>query len=446
MSDEGPTGQLKVEVSKGAENLSQTLSQGTVAVVGAGIIGLCCALALQKKGYQVTLLDPNAPGSQTSFGNAGGVAVSEVIPLSMPGILLKAPWWLLDPAGPLYIRWRHLPALLPWFWQFIRAGSKAKIQHIVPVLRHLLAPVYQDLQPLLKEAGVEGLLHKGGALTLYQKRRSYQQAAAEWALKRQQGIRFEPVSHEQIRQLEPGLAPAFHCGVRLLDWGHIDDPQQLSEALFNRFTQCGGDYQAAAVTGFCQQEEGTASVCLDNGVTIKADKTVIAAGVWSRPLLKQLGCSVSLESERGYHVTFGQPAAQLNNMIICAEAKCVVTPMKMGLRIAGTAEFSGLSAPENPKRSAALIKQAKTLFPGLNLEQSTCWSGHRPATPDSLPVISAVPNHPNVYCAFGHGHLGLTLGPTTGRLLADLITDSVNSEDRDCLNALRINRPGVGGL
>lgn len=408
-----------------------------VLVLGAGIIGLCCALALQKKGYRVSVIDPAEPGSQTSFGNAGGIAVTEVVPLSLPGILRSVPGWLLDPAGPLHVRWRHLPSLLPWLWRFVRAGSREQVAHIVPVLARLLDRVYADFEPLLRDAGIAQQLHQGGSLTLYRKRANYTRDALEWELKRQQGIRFETIGPAGISDLEPDLAPGFELAVRNLDWGHVDDPYQICTALFERFLSNGGDYQCARVVGFQHQDAAVSGVLTDTNQSVHAPALVIAAGVWSRDLLKKLGCSVSLESERGYHVTFTNPAAGLNNMIISAEGKFVMTPMSMGLRIAGTAEFAGTGAAPDQRRAEVLVKQAQRILPGLNTQPASSWAGHRPSTPDSLPVIGAVPHHPNVYCAFGHGHLGLTLGPTTGRLLAGLIAGDGGLH---WLDALRVDR------
>lgn len=416
--------------------MSETPSN-TAIVVGAGVVGICSALALQKKGYRVTLLDPAAPGSQTSLGNAGAIAVTEVLPLSLPGIIWKTPKWLLDPGGPLSIRWRHLPYLTPWLWRFFQAGSNQNIAEIIPVLTDLLKPVYADFKPLLREAGIEKLLHKNGSLTLYHHYKTYKSESREWALKREQGIRFETVTADEIRGLEPALAPVFEMGVRNLDWGHVDDPYQISIALFELFIANGGKYKPVAVKNFAIEQGVVKGVLSEAGEHFIGQKIIIAAGVWSRDLLKQLHCKVSLESERGYHVTFADADKQLNNMIISAEGKFVMTPMTMGLRVAGTAEFSGLVAAAQKRRSDVLVKCAKKILPDLNTQEFSRWHGHRPATPDSLPVISVVPHHPNVFCAFGHGHLGLTLGPTTGRLLADLVCGDTDSHS---LHALRINR------
>lgn len=409
----------------------------TALVIGAGIIGICSALALQKKGYHVTLIDPATPGSETSRGNAGGIAVTEVLPLSLPGVIWKTPKWLLDPNGPLCIRWRHLPYLAPWFWRFIQAGSNKNIAGIIPVLTELLRPVYADFQPLLQEAGVEHLLHKNGSLTLYHRLSTYKSEARDWALKREQGIRFETVTPDEIQQLEPALASVFELGVRNLDWGHVDDPYQLSIALFELFIANGGKYKPVSVKEFAICDGVVEGVLSEAGEKFVSQKVIVAAGVWSRALLKQLRCNVSLESERGYHVTFADSDNQLNNMIICAEGKFVMTPMSMGLRVAGTAEFSGLNSLAQDKRSDVLVEHAKRLLPTLDTQEFSRWDGHRPAIPDSLPVIGAVPNHPNVFCAFGHGHLGLTLAPTTGRLLAELVCGDI---DAHSLYALRVDR------
>jgi len=406
-------------------------------VLGGGIIGLCCALALQKNGHKVTIIDPEAPGSQTSFGNAGGIAVTEVVPLSLPGTLRNTPKWLLDPAGPLYIRWSHLPALLPWLYRFVRAGSMTNVARIVPTLTLLLKDVYQDFEPLLQAAGIAQHLHRGGSLTLYKRRSTFQSDSLEWEIKRQQGVRCEVIGPADISDLEPNLAPVFEMAVRNLDWGHVDDPYQICTALFKLFLRDGGDYLQARVVGFQREGAEIGGVMTDTNDMVTASKVVIAAGVWSRNLLKILGCNVCLESERGYHVTLANPGASLNNMIIAAEDRFVMTPMSMGLRVAGTAEFGGLLAAPNPQRTDVLVRKARELIPGLNTGQPSTWSGHRPATPDSLPVIGTVPNCSNVYCAFGHGHMGLTLGPTTGRLMAELIA---GEGDARLLGALRVDR------
>ncbi len=408
-----------------------------VLVVGAGIIGICCALELARAGFRVTVTDPEPPGRMTSFGNAGGIGVTEVVPLATPGTLRRVPGWLLDPLGPLSIRWRHLPRILPWLWRFHRASTPARIERAARALAALLRPTYDDLKPLLRDAGIADILVERGALTVYGSNAARQRDDWEWEIKRAHGVRFEPVDATQLRALEPALSPELKCGVLAPDWSHVRDPYRVVVEFARLFEREGGTIVRHRVEGFSFDRNRPAKAHSGAIEPLGFDQLVVAAGPWSKPLAASLGSRVPLESERGYNTTLLAPGVEVSREVIFAERKFVITPLSMGLRIGGAAEFAGLDAPPDYRRSKALLRLAQQYVPGLHTHQGEEWMGHRPTLPDSLPVIGRSPHHANVLYAFGHQHLGLTQAPTTARLIGALARGETPSID---LGPFRIDR------
>lgn len=402
--------------------MSAGAARAHAAVVGGGIVGLACACALQDAGYEVSVHERGEPAHEASFGNAGGIGASETIPMAVPGIVRRVPRWLLDPLGPLAIRWRHLPRLAPWLWRFWRCATRQQVQRSAAALAALLHPVYEDLLPLLHDAGVAGHLRREGSLTVYERESTWLDERPWWELRARHGIAYEAVSAAHIRELEPDLAPVFACGVRIPAWGHVADPYLVADGVAGLFRARQGRIVRGTVAGFEHSADGLAALRHDDGKLYPCDLLVIAAGAWSAGLSGKLGDRVLLQSERGYHLTLPQAGVTLNNMVLSAERSFVMTPMSMGLRLAGTAQFAGLEAPPDYRRADALAVHARHLFGRLDTHGATRWMGQRPSTPDSLPVIGRSPRHANVLYAFGHGHLGLTLCATTARLVAALAT------------------------
>jgi len=392
-----------------------------VLVIGAGIVGLSAAHHLLKGGARVTLVDRDPEGDKASFGNAGGIAVTEVVPASVPGLLWKVPRWLLDPMGPLAIRAAHAPRLIPWLLRFSRAGRPAEVRRIAAALAALNSRVYGDLLPLLGEHGLLDELQRLGALTVYEKPAAFDNDATQWALKRDHGVEAHVLSGNEARDIEPALSPTITRGVFTPQWSHVRDPKLLVDKLRQSLVGRGLCIRVGQVCDIGPGlEEGALSVKLSDGQQLRADTVVVAAGAWSAQLARCVGDKVLLESERGYNTTFAAPGVALSREVIFAERHFVATPLSCGLRVGGAAEFGGLDAVANFKRSHALAQLAAHYLPGLRAEGGTCWAGHRPATPDSLPVIGPSPRNPAVIYAFGHGHLGLTQGATTGRLVSDM--------------------------
>ncbi len=392
-----------------------------VIVIGAGIVGLATAHHLLKEGVSVTLVDRDPEGDKASFGNAGGIAVTEVVPASVPGLLWKVPGWLLDPLGPLAIRPGHAPRLIPWLLCFSSAGKPLEVKRIAAALATLNARVYEDLLPMLAEHGLHGELQQLGALTVYEKAAAFDKDAVQWDLKRACGIEVHTLNGKEVRDIEPAIGPSITRGVFTPQWSHVKDPKALVDKLRRSLVDRGLSIQVGEVCGIHSGLQlDAASVSLSNGHRLLADKVVVAAGAWSGLLARRVGDKVLLESERGYNTTLPAPGVALSREVIFAERHFVATPLSCGLRIGGAAEFGGLCAPANFKRSQALARLAALYLPGLQTKGGTCWAGHRPATPDSLPVIGVSPCNPSVIYAFGHGHLGLTQAATTGRLVSDI--------------------------
>ncbi len=391
-----------------------------VTVIGAGIVGMACASYLQRDGRDVVVVDPVPPGESCSFGNAGGISPGAVVPLSMPGMLSQVPKWLLDPMGPLTVRPAYLPRLVPWLVRFQRAGSAQRVERISIALRALHRETFECYDPLVKAAQIEDLIRRVGQLYVYRSEASYRKDAPALALRRTRGVRFEELDGDQIRQLEPALAPIFERAVFFPDHGHCRNPLRLVQMLAEQFVRAGGTILRRKVTGFEIGPDGPTRLRTDGG-DLDVSAVVVAAGAWSHRLAAQIGSKVPLETQRGYHVTVAEPGVDSGLNVMWADQKFVATPMEMGMRFAGTAEFAGLEAPPDYRRARMLLEQGKQMYPGLNTEQVSEWMGHRPCLPDTLPVIGRSPRFPAVHYAFGHGHTGLTGASMTGRIIADLV-------------------------
>jgi D-amino-acid dehydrogenase len=411
-----------------------------VVVVGAGIIGLACARRLQKGGALVTVVDPAPGGDKCSFGNAGGIAVTEIVPASVPGLIWKVPGWLIDPLGPLSIRWRHSLQMIPWLSAFLEAGSKSEVRRIAGILASLNALVYDDLIPMLSDLHLSADLHRVGAIVLYSTKAAFERDISEWNLRSEFGIDWEILSPEELSRLEPDLSPTFQVGVFLPAWSHVASPKRIVDRLQRQLVTQGASFRIGKVLEFELAANSATAAITENGERLPADAFIIAAGAWSGYLAETLGDRVLLQSERGYNTTVAVSATRVWHELIFAEHKFVITPLEEGLRIGGAAEFAGFKSLPNFKRSRALLSLARQAMPKIPLEGGTVWMGNRPATPDSLPVIGASGDAQNVYYAFGHGHLGLTQAASTARLIEELVLGQATSVDLGPFSAKRFGR------
>lgn len=392
-----------------------------VAVVGAGIIGLSVAYHLNEAGARVTIVDRDPEGDKASMGNAGAIAVTEVLPASTPDVFRRIPGWLFDPLGPLAIRPSHALRLLPWLTRFAKVGNPSEVGRIARALSLINSRAYEDWVPMLLRMGLERNLHRSGALTVYESRAAYERDAPEWACKRSLSIRVEELTGSEARSLEPALGRNVSCAVLTPEWSYVSDPKELVDRIREWLRTRGVVILKGEARRVDTTPSSTTTLKLEDGRKISADRIVIATGAWSAQLAHTLGDKVLLESERGYNTTIRNPGVMITRQLVFAERKFVATPLSCGLRIGGAAEFGGLRARPDFRRSQRLASLAKYYIPELQTNGGSYWAGHRPSTPDSLPVIGPSPRHKRIMYAFGHGHLGLTQAATTGRLVSELL-------------------------
>lgn len=392
-----------------------------IIVLGTGIVGTCTGAWLQRDGHRVTFVSPVPPGEACSFGNAGSLSPSACLPVGMPGMWKQVPGWLRDPDGPLTIRASYLPAVLPWLLRFLRHSTREEVVRIATALRGLLAPIFDSYEPLLAHAHAEHLVRKSGCLYVY----SSNETSARWKwgmdLRRSLGVALRDVGEEELAQLEPDLKGRFRFGILAPENGSTLDPEALVKALHAQCLLDGASLLQDEAVGFERQGDAVRAVMLAGGRRIECDGVVVAAGAWSRGLASELGLRIPLETQRGYHVTVQSSNLALRHTVMAPEYNLMVNPMAMGLRLAGSVEFAGLKPPPNYRRANVLLAKGREMFPHLDTSRTTQWMGHRPCLPDSLPVIGRAPRIANAWLAFGHGHVGMCGGASTGREVAHLV-------------------------
>jgi len=399
-----------------------------VVVIGAGIVGVSTALWLQRAGVQVTLIDREAPAAGASQGNGGVLAVGAIVPVPVPGLLRKVPKMLMDPASPLFLRWSYLPRLAPFLARYLPHARADRVATTAQALMTLLYDAPDQHVALAEGTEAAQFISRGSYLYGYADEAAYAADAFGWSLREAQGVPIKTLDKAALAAFDPLLAGRFGFGVELPDHAIITDPGAYVRALAAGFQTLGGSFLQASVTRFVTQN-GQARAVRTNQGEIAADAFALTLGAWSGPVAKDLGITVPLESERGYHVEFHNPNLTLRAPIMVASGKFVVTPMEGRWRAAGVVEFGGLDAPPSPAPFALLKSQVADLFPELTYSHTTEWMGHRPATADSIPIIGAAPRLSNVHLGYGHHHIGLTGGAKTGRWLSQMMTgDGPNAD------------------
>jgi D-amino-acid dehydrogenase len=392
-----------------------------VAIIGAGAVGMSVALHLQRDGHRVTVIDGRAPGTVTSYGNAGGIVTGAVTPTSTPAVLREIPSMLLHPAGPVRLRWSYLPRIAPWLLRFLLAGRRSQVDRIASALQPIVTRAYDAHRELAELAGIHDVLRPVGWLKAYETEAGFAESALERELMARQGIRFEVLGADELRQLEPNLAPRYIKGLFQPDSAFASYPFRLIDGYARHFLQGGGRILQERVRAIEPLEGKGVRLRSELGIH-SFDTVVVASGAWSRQFASQIGDRVSLDTERGYHLNLERgEAGELRRPVVFPEQGFVLAPMQDGIRLTSGVELGGLDAPPNFAPIYKLLPLARVALPGLSDKVTREWMGYRPSTPDSLPVIGRSPRCPAVIYAFGHGHLGLTLGPITGRLVASVV-------------------------
>lgn len=391
-----------------------------IVIIGAGIVGVSAAIWLQRDGHDVVLVDRQQPGEGASYGNAGVLASCSVVPITVPGLFAKAPRMLLDPGQPLFLKWSYVPKLLPWLTRYLSHCRPEETKRIAAALYHVVGDSLSDHQALAEGTGAEKWLVPSDYLFAYRDRAHYESDAFAWSVRRAHGFTWQELEGSKFADYDPAFSDALRFATCLSDHGRIADPGHYVKDLARHVEAEGGRVIKGEVTELVQ-EDGTVSGVRIGGKTIGCSSVVLAAGAWSGPLAKALGVDVPLESERGYHMELWEPNQMPRSPVMIASGKFVATPMDGRLRLAGIVEFGGLDAPPSKKPFQLLLNNIRAAMPNLTWKKETKWMGHRPAPSDSIPVIGPAPSAPNAYLAFGHHHIGLTGGPKTGRMVADMI-------------------------
>ncbi len=399
-----------------------------VVVLGTGAVGAASAIEALRAGMRVTVVDPGPPGAAhaTSYGNAGWLSSHSVIPPATPGVWRQVPRWLIDPLGPLAVRWRHLPRAAPWLARYLASGwTPARLERTAQALRTLLADAPALHRQLAREAGAAHLIEQRGVLHAWRSREDFEGEALSWDIRRRVGVRWTALPEAALREAEPDLHPRYRFGVHVAEAGSCRNPGAYVAALAAHARAQGAERVAARAVGFRLQDDRLRAVRLDDGSEIACDAAVVSAGARSAALSASAGNPVRLETERGYHVVLPGAGAGPRTPVMAADCKMIVNWTDTGLRAAGQVEIAGLDAPPDWRRAAILRDHLRGMFPGLPADLPddafVPWMGHRPSLPDGLPVLGPARRSRDIVLAFGHGHVGLGGSARTGRLVAQLL-------------------------
>ena len=391
---------------------------GTVVVVGAGIAGVSAAIWLQRAGADVVLIDRKPPGEGASFGNAGVLAACSVAPVTGPGLAVRAPFLALDPDFPLFVVWRKLPAIAPWLFRYMLNANEGDTRRIAGALTGIVSDTVQQHRDLARNTGAQRWLEDSSYVFAYGSRRDFENDRHVWSLRHVAGFVPEEIEGEAVRELVPGMAPEIGFLAVMHDHGYVRNPGEYVKDLAKSVQGAGGRIVRADVMDFDLSGGRIRSVGTSEG-RFDCTTAIIAAGVWSGPLMRKLDLQIPIQSERGYHILYRNPSIRIPFPIMVSAGKFVATPMDDGLRCAGVIEFGGLQEPPSAAPPALIRKLVAKTFPDLTFDEVEEWSGHRPAPSDSLPLIGEI-GKTRVFAAFGHHHIGLTGGPKTGRIVAAL--------------------------
>lgn len=395
-----------------------TRMQTEIAIIGGGVIGLTTALRLRAEGREVIVIEPNDPGSGASYGNAGTIADYAIIPVGTPAVLKNIVSLLFNADSPLAIRKAAMPAMFPWLMRFTYEAMPHRYRDNARKIAALLSDAATEWVDLAAEIGASDLLSAKGCLYLYQTPKAFKAAAADVELRRHYGIAQQLLSSDEVASLEPRLPPVEGGGLFFPNAINFTDPGEVMQILAASAKKAGVTFIKAMATGVVREGDGVRISAPPH--TIAAKTAVVAAGAHSGKFAAEIGDPVRLDTERGYHLEFDMSDLPIERPVCPTNHGFYFCPMKGRLRIAGTVELGGLTAPVNPRRLEVLLANARRIFPDLGAPSRT-WLGFRPSMPDSVPVIRPSKTGKSIVYAFGHGHIGLTLAPRTARMVSAIL-------------------------
>ena len=407
-----------------------------VGIVGAGIQGVCSALFLQKKGYQVTLFDRDEPGGNSaSYGNAGHFSPYASVPLNRTDVLTDVPAMLLSSRGPLALKWNYVPKMIPWFLKFLLNCRKEKMMHTAKNMHQILNQSLPAFDELFENIDLEGLVENKGVLYIWTDQ-NLKSRELENKIREELGVKQQLLNPKEIHDLEPNIKPFYHGGVFYDYARHTRNPKKILIKLLDNFIEKGGKFLKLNIQKV--DFDGEKPVLRSETQRFIFDKLVIACGAFSKKLTDMLYENIPLDTERGYHVHFKDCEHLISRPVVYANRGFGITPMEQGLRVVGTVEFGGLNNSLSKSRVKNLILNAKDMLDGLP-EHKDEWLGFRPSLPDFLPIIGPSKNYKNVFYSFGHHHLGWTLGAISGKIISKMIAGENINLDLQPYNSIRFS-------
>ena len=408
----------------------------SVGIIGAGIQGVCIGLQLIKKGIPVTIFDKNDPGSMSSYGNAGHFSPYAVVQLNRPDVIYDIPKMLLSSYGPLALKWNYIPKMIPWILKYLKSSTKKSMMHTTKYMHQILDLSLDAYDEILSEIDTTNLVEKRGIIYIWTNK-NLKSRNMEIKIRNDLGIKQRLLTKEEVLELEPNLNPVFDAGV-IYDYAyHARDPKEITKKLFELFLKSGGKFKKEEVLNVEQTKYNQTQV-RTNTEKFNFEKLVLACGAFSKKLTDQLGENIPLDTERGYHVHYKDVDHLLKRPVIFLDRGFGMTPMNQGLRAVGTVELGGLDNPMSKKRIDYIDKCAKELLPQLGNFNDE-WLGFRPTLPDFLPVIGPSLKNRNIIYAFGHHHLGWTLGAITGKIVSGIVNEEKTNLDLSPYSSSRFN-------
>ncbi|GAB2889472.1 NAD(P)/FAD-dependent oxidoreductase [Paralcaligenes ginsengisoli] len=402
-----------------------------ISIIGAGIVGMCTAVALQQRGAAVRIIDEREPGTGTSFGNAGLVSVDSCVPIALPGMIKNVPRWLTDPMGPLSVRPAYLPSALPWLVRWVKSGASEKNAfRLGHALRQLHQEAVDQYRKLLGPEHFDEIIKLTGQLYIWENSAKSRTDLLSEKIRKQNGVTVRELAGEEIFDMVPGLNRAVTRAEFYEKNGHVANPYLLVQRLFRIFSENGGEFIRQKVHGVSRQADSNTYRIITTCDDFSVKRLLVCSGAWSKKILKGLGVGIPFDTERGYHVSFDRGALDLKIPVLHKERAFGVTPMVDNIRVAGFVEIAGLEGLPDMKKEEVLIGNVKRLFPKIDIGmKKNFWLGFRPSTPDSLPILSQLDSLPNLYFGFGHGHTGITGAPMSAEILANMVMGTPNTID-----------------
>ena len=409
-----------------------------LAIIGAGIQGICNALFLQKKGYVVNLFDKEEPGCSASYGNAGHFSPYASLQLNRYDVLSDVPSMLTNSRGPLALKWNYIPKMIPWLSKFVLNCSQKKMMYTAKYMHQILDLSLSAYDELFDEINLEGLVENNGIMYVWENK-GIKSRELEIKIRNELGIKQKILNKKEVHDLEPNIKPFYSGGVFYEYARHAKNPKKITQKLFKKFLDNGGKFKKIYIKDI--NFENKKPILITDNSKLKFDKLVIACGAFSKKLTDKLKENIPLDTERGYHIHFKNYSHLVSRPVVWADRGFGVTPMEQGLRVVGTVELGGLENPLSKSRIKNLILNAKDMLNGIpdNEEHDDEWLGFRPTLPDFLPVIGQSKNYENVFYSFGHHHLGWTLGAISGKIVSKMIVGEKTNLDLSPYSSSRFN-------